>query len=108
MSDDGVISESQLLSRLRITRRSAAVQGVVVHSGGAEAVADSAGAFVDLHQAQRGYPDRGAIVGAFESRFGFEGQEGVVTAVLAQGGRARVLLDSQLPSGSWLTVWALE
>lgn len=108
MSDDGVISESQLLSRLRIARRSAAVQGIVVHPGGAEASAEAAGALIDLHRAARGYPDRDAIVGAFESRFGFEGQEGVVRAVVAQQPRARVLLDAQLPSGTWLTVHALE
>ena len=108
MSDDGVISESQLLSRLRIARRSAAVQGVVVHAGGAADIAGRAGAFVDLHGAQRGYPDRQAIVGAFDSRFGFDGEESVVAGVIDQEGRARVLLDSQLPSGTWLTVWALD
>ena len=108
LSDDGVISESQLLSRLRISLRSADVQGIVVHTGGAEAVADRAGALVDLHRGLRGYPDRAAIVDAYAARFGWEDQEDVVHAVLRQAPRARAVLHDQLPSSTWLTVYVLR
>lgn len=108
MSDDGVISESQLVSRLRIALRTATVRGIVLDEGGAADVAPGAGALVDLHVAERGYPDGPAVIGAYESRFGFDGQDDVVDAVVAQQGRARSLLNSQLPRGPWLSVWALE
>jgi len=74
LSTDGQISESQLLSILRIERRSSEVFGVVVHP---ETVAERGAEFaalIDLRSAS-GWPDDEAVIDAHERRFGWEQNE---------------------------------
>lgn len=105
LSTDGQISESQLLSVLRIERRSAAVYGVVVHP---EAVVENAGrvqALVDLRGGE-GWPDDAAIVGAYEQRFGWEENPALLAAMRELGERLGSAGDGTPVSDSVLRVWA--
>lgn len=105
LSTDGQISESQLLSVLRIERRSAAVYGVVVHP---EAVVENAGrvqALVDLRGGE-GWPNDAAIVGAYEQRFGWEDNPELLAAMRELGERLGSAGDGTPVSDSVLRVWA--
>ncbi len=102
---DGVISESQLLSRLRIERRSAEVYGVTVHPAALQERAGQIGVLLDLRPDAGPWPDDAAIVAAFEQRFGWEDDPGLLAAMRAlqpRMGRAGPGTDV---SGSVLQVW---
>lgn len=104
LSTDGQVSESQLLSVLRIERRSAAVFGVVVHP---ETVAERGAEFaalIDLRSAS-GWPGDDAIIDAHERRFGWEQNDALLAAMRGMGERFGEASQPYPVGESTLQVW---
>lgn len=108
LSTDGQISESQLLSRLRMERRSAAVYGVTVHP---EAVAEqgrSIDVLIDLRADTSRWPDSAAVIGAYEQRFGWEGNDALLASMRALGARMSPAGPPIAVGDSVLRVWVAQ
>jgi len=102
---DGVLSESQLLSVLRIERRSAEVFGVTVHPGGVVEQQERVAVLVDLRADASSFPDDAAVIDAFERRFGWEDDPALLRAMQAMGARMGAAGQRHPVGESMLQVW---
>jgi len=107
LSMDGQISESQLLSRLRMERRSADIYGITVHP---EAIAErgsTMAALVDLRQEPTAFPTSADVITAYEQRFGWEDDRRLLASMRRMRGRMLPAGPGTPVGGSVLRVWAV-